>query len=90
MNKILRKRWGNNIKMTKQQLKRAEEIQKNIDALFDLRTIMGAAYPQFYASIGEEVNSATFDKAILKDLKKVIYDFTEGKILELEKEFENL
>jgi predicted secreted protein len=76
--------------MNREKLAKANTIVHSIDALWALNSVMAAPYPQFDGADRREVNSARFDTETLVRLKKVVTDFIETRINELEKEFEQL
>lgn len=75
--------------MDKTTLDQANSLMSTMKVLDDLNFIMNKPYPHFSCS-DKDVNSASFDKETLEQLKTTIKDFIEKRKSELKEEFKSL
>lgn len=75
--------------MDKTTLDQANSLMSTIEVLDDLSFVMSRPYPQFSCS-DKNVNSASFDKETLEQLKMTIKDFIEKRKKELQEKFKSL
>lgn len=75
--------------MNKVTLEKANRLSKTIDALDDLNFVLCAPYPQFSCH-DRNVNSASFDKKTLSELRETIKNFIDKKQRELVEELKML
>ena len=76
--------------MTKEQLERANEIRKVLNAIDDMKFILRITYPMLCDRDDHLVDWVYFDEETRNGLKAVISDYLTVRTAELQKEFENL
>lgn len=75
--------------MDKKTLDQANSLMNTIKVLDDLKFVMSRPYPQFSCN-DKDVNSASFDKETLEQLKTTINNFIDKRQIELQRKFETL